>query len=128
MFLQHCVCFLLEDQYHLSEGSQEHIKMSEPIYVVPCIGDVLANNFKLAWNAGSVLFTERKGTGTLRDAFKAARELCKSDMYLVQMTLNANEILLDRIIERNNSDFKAEEQLKGLGDDIAELIKFLNTK
>jgi hypothetical protein len=102
--------------------------MSEHGYVEPSIGDVLANNFKLAWNAGSILFKETKNTKTLQDAFQAARKLCKSDNYLVEMTLNANEILLDRIIERNNSDNKVAEQLDSLGDDIAKLIKFLNTK
>lgn len=102
--------------------------MSEPIYRVPCIGEVLAENFLFGWNAGTMLFTEMKNPKTLCDAFKAARELCKSDMYLVEMTLNANEILLHRIIERNNSDYNAAKELESLGDDIAKLIKFLNTK
>ena len=104
--------------------------MAEPITdhvsVAPSFRVVLANNFQLAWNAGAILFTEKKGAKTLNEAFQAAVGLCKSDMYLVQMTLNAQQILLDRIIERDNSDFKAEEQLKGLGNDIAELIQFLN--
>ena len=94
----------------------------------PSVAEILAHNFTLAWNAGSLLFTERKDFRTLREAFKAARKLCKSDMYLVEMTLNANEILLDRIIERNNSDYKASEELASLGTDIAGLIKFLHTK
>lgn len=102
--------------------------MSEPIYRVPSIGEVLAENFLFGWNAGTILFTEMKNPMTLRDAFKAARDLCRSDMHLVQMKLNTNEILLDRIIARNNSDYKAAKELESLGDDIAKLIKFLNTK
>jgi hypothetical protein len=104
--------------------------MSESVTASPSFGQVLANNFQLAWNAGSILFTEKKCAKTLKEAFQAAVGLCKSDIYiyLIQMTLNAHQILLDRIIERENSDFKAEEQLKDLGNDIAKLIVFLNTK
>ena len=97
-----------------------------PVSVDPPLGVVLTNNFLLAWNAGTILFTEKKGAKTLNAAFQGAVGLCKSDMYLVQMTLNAHKILLDRIIERDNSDCMANEQLKGLGNDIAELIVFLN--
>jgi hypothetical protein len=102
--------------------------MSEPVYVVPSIGDILANNFLLVWNVGTLLFTKMKNTKTLHEAFHAARKFCKSDQYLnlVDMGLNANEILLNRIIARNNSDYKATEELESLGDDIAKLIKFLN--
>lgn len=94
----------------------------------PSVAEILAHNFTLAWNAGSRLFTERKDSKTLREAFEAAVKLCKSDMYLVQMTMDANRIVMNMIIERNNSDYKASEELESLGTDIAGLIKFLHTK
>lgn len=112
------------------QARQQLSVMAEPIpdqvSVVPSFGVVLANNFQLAWNAGTILFTEKKGAKTLNEAFQAAVGLCKSDLYLVQQTLSAHQILLDMIIERDNSDFKAEEKLNGLGNDIAKLIQFLN--
>lgn len=102
--------------------------MSESAVSKPSVTEILANNFKLAWNAGALLFTERKDSKTIREAFDVAVKLCKSDIYLVQMTMNANRIVMDRIIERNNSDYKASEELASLGTDIAGLIKFLHTK
>lgn len=86
----------------------------------------IAETFKIGWAAGRILFTEKKGSSTLRNAFAEAVKLCKSDIYLVQMTLNCNKIVLNMIIERN--DFNATEDLLKLGNEIAELIHFLHQK
>jgi DNA-binding ferritin-like protein (Dps family) len=102
--------------------------MSDSTVSNSSVAEIIANNFLLAWKAGSLLFTEMKNSKNLRETFEAAVKLCKSDIYLVQMTMNANRIIMERIIERNNSDYKASEELKSLGTDIAELIKFLHTK
>jgi len=88
--------------------------------------EILANNFMLAWTSGGLLFTEMKNAQTLRDAFQAARKLCKSDMFLVQEALNANEMLLERVIERNNSNYKGNKELASIGNDICELIRITN--
>jgi len=92
-------------------------------------GEWLKEIFLSTWNAGMILFTEMKNPEILRTAFKSARDLCKSDEheFIVQMTFNVNELLLDRIIEANNSDHNAAKELESLGNDIAKLIKVLNT-
>ncbi len=84
----------------------------------------LVETFKLGWTAGRILFTQKNDSKILRDGFRVASEICKSDIYMVQMNLNWYKILLDMIIERN--DHKAAEDLDSLGNDIAELIKCLH--
>ena len=84
----------------------------------------IVETFKLAWTAGRILFTQKNDSNILRDAFRVASEICKSENQLVQMTLNCYKILLDNIIERN--DNKATDNIDSLGNDIVELIKCLH--
>jgi len=84
----------------------------------------IVETFKLGWMAGRILFTQKNDSKILRDAFRVASEICKSENHLVQMTLNCYKILLDNIIERNNH--KATEDIDSLGNDITELIKCLH--
>ena len=86
----------------------------------------IAELFKIEWTSARIRFTEKKGSRALRNVFAEAVKLCKSDMHLAQITLNWNEIWLGMIIERNDSD--ATEDLKKLGNELAELIHFLHQK
>jgi hypothetical protein len=92
------------------------------------IGDFLVVNFLSAWNGASLLFTEMKQSDELYNVFNLAQKLCKSNTPSVQNELSTNEIRLDEIIERNNSNYNAKKELQCLGDDIAELILLIHNK
>jgi hypothetical protein len=85
------------------------------------MASALETTFLLGWRAGITLFTERNDSRILEDGFKTASHLCSKDA-IVQMTLSANRIMLDRIIERNASKPTDIQNLEEMGNDLAQLI------
>ena len=76
--------------------------------------------FKSSWRAGIILYTEREDASILEDGFRTACAMCSAENELIQMTLRANRILFDRIIERKEPT--AAKALEEIGNDLAKLI------
>jgi len=77
--------------------------------------------FDCGWHIGIIIFTRSGDPCVLKDAFQTASAMCSTENELIQMTLRANKIMLDKIIERKDPNTTTE--LEEIGNDLVKLIQ-----
>lgn len=86
------------------------------------MSSVIANTWKLSWDAGRLLFINNGTSEQLKESFQAARDICATTDFAETM-FHLAQLHLDKIIEQKQAS--ANDDLIAMGNDIVQILSVM---